>query len=163
MYSLFNFGHKKLEGFMVSPMNGKMVSVREIPDEVFSEKILGDGAAVIPEDDTVVSPVDGEIVQIADTGHAFCIRSDDGLDVLLHIGVDTVNMKGEGFESLVSVGQKVKKGEKIATADVKLIEEKGYPLHSAVLITNMQEIENMDTYTGEARAGETKLISYIKK
>ncbi len=148
---------------MVSPMNGKMVSVREIPDEVFSEKIIGDGAAVIPEDETVVSPIDGQIVQVADTGHAFCIRSDDGLDVLLHVGVDTVNMKGAGFKCFVSVGQKVKKGEKIATADIKLIEEKGYPLHSAVLITNMQEIENMETYTGAARAGETKLISYTKK
>lgn len=160
---MFNFGHKNLEGFMVSPMSGTMVSVREIPDEVFSEKIIGDGAAVIPEEDIIVSPIDGEIIQVADTGHAFCIHSDDGLDVLVHIGVDTVNMKGNGFESFVSVGQKVKKGEKIGTADIKLIEEEGYPLHSAVLITNMQDIEDMETYSGEAQAGETKLISYKKK
>lgn len=160
---MFNFGHKKVEGFMVSPMSGKMVSVREIPDEVFSEKIIGDGAAVIPDDNVIVAPISGEVVQVADTGHAFCIRSDDGLDVLLHIGVDTVNMKGEGFESFISTGQKVKAGEKIGTADIKLIEEKGYPLHSAVLITNMQDIENMETYSGEAQAGETKLISYKKK
>lgn len=160
---MFNFGKKSFEKFMVSPMSGKMVSVREIPDEVFSEKIIGDGAAVIPDDDTVVAPIDGEIVQVADTGHAFCIHSDDGLDVLLHIGVDTVNMKGAGFEPCVSVGQKVKMGEKIGTADIKLIEEKGYPLHSAVLITNMQEIEDMEAYTGEAHAGETKMISYKKK
>ena len=110
---MFNFGKKSFEKFMVSPMSGKMVSVREIPDEVFSEKIIGDGAAVIPDDDTVVAPIDGEIVQVADTGHAFCIHSDDGLDVLLHIGVDTVNMKGTGFEPCVSAGQKVKMGEKI--------------------------------------------------
>ena len=160
---MFGFGRKESEKFMVSPMHGRMVSVREIPDEVFSEKIIGDGAAIIPDEDEIVSPIDGEIVQIAGTGHAFCIRSDDGLDVLLHVGVDTVNMKGEGFESFVSVGQKVKMGEKIGTADVKLIEEKGYPLHSAVLITNMQEIENMETYSGEAQAGKTKLISYKKK
>ena len=160
---MFNFGHKKFKEFMVSPMTGRMVSLREIPDEVFSEKIIGDGAAIIPEEDIVVSPIDGEIVQIADTGHAFCIHSNDGLDVLVHIGVNTVNMKGEGFESFVSVGQKVKKGEKIGTADVNLIEEKGYSLHSAVLITNMQEIEDLETYFGEAQAGKTKLILYKKK
>ena len=83
--------------------------------------------------------------------------------MLLHIGVDTVNMKGNGFEPCVSVGQKVKMGEKIGTANIKLIEENGYPLHSAVLITNMQEIDKIETYSGEAHAGETKLISYKKK
>ncbi len=163
MVDLFDFFKKNDETFIVSPMSGKMVSVREIPDEVFSEKIIGDGAAVIPEEDTVVSPVDGEIIQVADTGHAFCIRSKDGLDILLHIGIDTVNMRGEGFVSFVSVGQKVTMGEKIGTADIKLIEKKGYPLHSAVLITNMQDIKSMECYTGNAVAGETELISYKKK
>ena len=148
---------------MVSPMNGEMVSLAEVPDEVFSKKIIGDGAAVIPRDNTIVSPVDGEIVQVADTGHAFCIRSVDDLDVLLHIGVDTVNMKGNGFESFVSVGQKVKKGEKIGAADIALIAREGYPLHSVVLITNMQDIENMEIYSGMAQAGRTKLISYTRK
>ncbi len=160
---MFKFFKKFDESFIVSPMSGKMVSVREIPDEVFSEKIIGDGAAVIPEEGTIVSPVDGEIIQVADTGHAFCIRSKDGLDILLHIGVDTVNMRGEGFEPFVAVGQKVKAGEKIGRADIELIERKGYPLHSAVLITNMQEIESIKFYTGNALAGKTELISYKKK
>ncbi len=160
---MFDFFKKSDENFILSPMTGKMVSLMEIPDEVFSEKIIGDGAAIIPQEDVVVAPVDGEIIQVADTGHAFCIHSKDGLDVLLHIGVDTVNMRGEGFESFVSVGQKVKAGEKIGKADVKLIEKKGYPLHSAVIITNMQEIKSMQSYTGNAVAGKTELILYKKK
>lgn len=160
---MFDFFKKSDENFIFSPMTGKMVSLMEIPDEVFSEKIIGDGAAIIPQEDMVVAPVDGEIIQVADTGHAFCIRSKDGLDVLLHIGVDTVNMRGEGFKSFVSVGDKVKAGEKIGKADVRLIEKKGYPLHSAVIITNMQEIKNMQSYTGNAVAGKTELILYKKK
>ena len=101
---------KDNEKFIISPQTGRITSLREIPDEVFSEKILGDGAAIVPEENIVVSPVDGEIVQLADAGHVYCIKSDDGLDILIHIGVDTIGMKGKGFKYFVKVGQKVKAG-----------------------------------------------------
>ena len=122
--------------FMVSPQTGMCVSIVEMPDEVFSERILGDGIAVIPEKDEFFSPVDGEVVQVAQTGHAFCIKSNDGVEIMIHIGVDTVELKGEGFECFVKPGDKVKKGDKLATADIKMIKEKGYPLHTAMVITN---------------------------
>lgn len=148
---------------MVSPQDGRATTVLEIPDEVFSEKILGDGVAIIPTSDEIVSPVDGEIVQIAETGHAFCIRSSDGVDILIHVGVDTVSLKGQGFVSLVKVGQKVKAGEPIGTADLKMIEEGGYPTHTAVLITNMSVIDKMEVHSGQAEAGKTVALTYTLK
>lgn len=160
---MFDFGNKKASGFMVAPQTGKMISIREVPDEVFSEKIIGDGAAIIPEENIIVSPVDGEVVQVAETKHAFCIKSKDGLDVLIHIGVDTIKLKGKGFKSFVSEGQKIKMGDPIGEADIQLIKESGFPIHSVLLITNMQDIENLETFFGEGESGKTKIISYNKK
>ena len=160
---MFRFIGKKDEKYLLAVQTGKVISIRKVPDEVFSEKILGDGVAIIPSEDDVVSPVDGEIVQIAETGHAFCIRSEDGVDILIHIGIDTVNLKGEGFESFVSVGQKVKAGDKMGKANIKLIKEKGYPIHTAVVITNMNDLKDMKPIFGNAKIGETKIVSYRKK
>lgn len=159
---MFNFKNEEHK-FFVSPQKGKAVSIREIPDEVFSEKILGDGVGIIPQEDIIVSPVDGKIVQIADTKHALCITSDDGIDVMIHVGVDTVGLKGEGFECNVSVGQHVKAGEKIGSADIKFIKEKGYPLHTAVLVTNMASVGEFIPIYGDVEAGVTKIVEYTKK
>ena len=159
MFNFKNEAHK----FFVSPQSGRAVSIMEIPDEVFSEKILGDGVGIIPEEDIIVSPVDGKIVQIADTKHAFCITSDDGLDIMIHVGVDTVGLKGEGFECNVSVDQHVKAGEKIGSADINLIKEKRYPLHTAVLVTNMASVGQFNPIYGSVEAGVTKIIEYTKK
>ena len=148
---------------MVSPQTGMCVSIVEMPDEVFSERILGDGIAVIPEENEVLSPVDGEVVQVAQTGHAFCIKSNDGVEIMIHIGVDTVELKGEGFECFVKPGDKVKKGDKLATADIKMIKEKGYPLHTAMVITNGKELSSMEGLYGEVVAGKDAVINYIKK
>lgn len=160
---MFGFFGKKDEKYLVAVQTGKVISIRKVPDEVFSEKILGDGVAIIPSEDDVVSPVDGEIVQIAETGHAFCIRSEDGVEILIHIGIDTVNLKGEGFESFVSVGQKVKAGDLIGKADIKLIEKRGYPTHTVVLVTNMNDLKCMKPIFGHAKIGETRIVSYRKK
>lgn len=159
---MFNLKKENYKYF-VSPQNGRAVSIMEIPDEVFSEKILGDGVGIIPQDDIIVSPVDGKIVQIADTKHAFCITSDDGIDILVHVGVDTVGLKGQGFECNVSVGQHVKAGEKIGSADINFIKEKGYPLHTAVIVTNMTSVNKLTPIYGSVEAGNTKIVEYSKK
>lgn len=152
----------KDKGFIVSPQTGRITTVREIPDEVFSERILGDGIAVIPQENIIVSPVNGEIMQLADAGHVYCIKSDDGLNILIHVGVDTIGMKGRGFKYFVRAGQKVKAGEPIGEADINLIEQSGYSTYTAVLITNMDAIENMEYVLGDAQAGKTSVISYTK-
>ena len=153
----------KKKPHILAPQTGKCVSVIEIPDEVFSEKILGDGVAIIPSENEVVSPVDGEIVQIAETGHAFCIRSSDGLDIMIHIGVDTVKLKGEGFKSFVKNGDTVHKGDLIATADIEFIKSQGFPIHTAMLITNLHEINLVKQIYGEVEKGKTSVIEYNKK
>lgn len=163
---MFDFLHKEnvtYPLYMLAPMSGDAISVREIPDEVFSEKILGDGVAIVPSSGKIVSPVNGEIVQVAETGHAFCIHAGDGPEILIHIGVDTVGLKGKGFETFVKKGQKVTAGEAIGNADLKLIEECGLPTHTAILITNMQIIDDLNPITGEAEAGKTKILFYSKK
>ena len=163
---MFDFLHKKdvtYPLYMLSPMSGNAISVREIPDEVFSEKIIGDGVAIIPSSGEIVSPVNGEIVQVAETGHAFCIRADEGPEILIHVGVNTVGLKGKGFETFVKKGQKVTAGEPIGSADLKFIKECGLPTHTAILITNMQIIDDLNPVTGESEAGKTKILYYSKK
>lgn len=98
---------KQLE--IAAPLTGKVIPVTEVPDPVFAEKVLGDGIAVDPTEGTVYSPVDGTIFQIAHTFHAMGIESDDGLEILVHLGIDTVKLEGKGFQSFVEVGQKVKR------------------------------------------------------
>lgn len=153
---------EKDKKFIISPQTGRVTSVREIPDEVFSEKILGDGAAIVPEENIIVSPVDGQIIQLADAGHVYCLKSDDGLDILIHVGVDTIGMKGKGFKYFVKAGQKVKAGEPIGEADIELIKEYGYSTYTAILITNMSSVIETEYIPGEAQAGKTKIISYAK-
>ena len=148
---------------IISPQTGKCIPIIEIPDEVFSEKILGDGVAILPIEDDVFSPIDGEIIQVAETGHAFCIKSDDGLELMIHIGVDTVTLGGKGFKCFTKKGDKVHKGDKIASADIKFIKESGFPLHTALLITNFGEIESMDCHYQDVKAGESVVIEYKKK
>ncbi len=148
------------EKVMVSTQNGKVTTVLEIPDEVFSEKILGDGVAIIPTSNDIVSPVDGEIVQIAETGHAFCIKADDGVEILIHVGVDTVNLKGEGFKTCVKAGDKVKAGQIIGSADIDFIKDSGYPTYTAVLITNLGIIDKLDVNLGDAHIGDTAVLKY---
>lgn len=145
---------------VISPQTGKSIPINQIPDEVFSEKILGDGVAIIPKENKIVSPIDGEIVQVAETGHAFCIHSEEGLELIIHIGVNTVSLKGKGFECFVKNGDAIKKGDIIGTADIKFIEESGYPLHTAVLITNLEKFQNFKPIYDTVKAGKTPIITY---
>lgn len=159
---MFDFFKKNKECSIKSPMNGEAISLSDVPDEAFSDKMLGDGAAVIPSDGEVRAPVDGVVVQIPDTLHAYGIQSKDGLDILIHIGINTVELKGEGFESLVKVGQEVKTGQLIAKFDIEFIKERGYPLHTPVLITNVDAIKEMSFSSGKVEGGKTELIKYKK-
>ena len=108
---MFDFIKKQKEAAMYAPMDGIAVKLSQVPDEAFSEKILGDGGAVIPENGVIYSPIDGEIIDITDTKHAFCITGNDGTEVLLHVGIDTVKLKGEGFKVNIVSGDKVKAGQ----------------------------------------------------
>ena len=145
---------------ILSPQDGIIITLHEVPDDLFSDKILGDGFAIIPHDNKVFSPVNGEIFQIAETKHAFYIKSEDGLDILIHMGIDTVNLKGKGFDCNVKVGQKVKVGDLLATEDFNVMREGGFSCHTIFVITNMKIVKEVEVHEGEAKKLETVALSY---
>ncbi|KRN58322.1 sucrose-specific PTS transporter subunit IIBC [Limosilactobacillus secaliphilus] len=121
---------------VVSPVAGQAEDLSQVKDEVFSQKMMGDGAAVVPSDGTIYAPVDGEITVAYATKHAYGLTSKDGAEVLIHIGLDTVNLKGQHFESFVEQGQKVKRGDKLGTIDLDAVKKAGYDTTVMVVITN---------------------------
>ena len=124
---------------IASPLRGRVVPLSELPDPVFSDRILGDGCAILPEDGNIYSPVDGVISSIAETRHAYGFLSQDGVEVLVHFGLETVSLGGEGFRSFKKEGDKVAKGEKIAEVDLSLLKARGISLLTPVLICNASE------------------------
>ena len=127
------------EKALFAPVKGNIISREEIPDETFAAGVLGDGVGIEPEVGEVVAPFDGEISSVTDTHHAVGITGPGEMEVLIHVGVDTVNMKGEGFELLVSEGEKVKAGQKLITFDIEKIKAAGYSTTTAVLLTNSDD------------------------
>lgn len=124
---------------IASPVKGKAIALSEVQDEAFSTGVLGQGAAVIPEDDTIYAPADGTIANMFPTGHAIGMLTDTGVEILIHVGMDTVQLDGKGFEPLVQSGDPVKKGQKLLKFDRKLIQEAGYSLVTPVIITNSDD------------------------
>lgn len=153
---------KKRANSIASPISGRSVSLDKVPDEVFSGRILGDGCAVIPSDNKIYSPFDGSISSTVDTKHAYGFLSDDGIEVLVHFGIDTVNLSGEGFTSYVKTGDRVKKGDLIAEVDTELLKSKGIDLITPVIVCDGAEGLELFTPEQEMKAGDT-LISFEKE
>ena len=142
-----------------APLTGTVISREQIPDETFATGVLGDGAGIEPEVGEVVAPFDGEISSTTDTFHAVGISGPGGMELLIHVGVDTVNMKGEGFKLLVKEGDKVKKGQKLIQFDIAKIKAAGYPATTAVLLTNSDDYAAYKVNaSGRVSAGD-KLIT----
>ncbi|MDG6882035.1 Glucose-specific phosphotransferase enzyme IIA component [Phocoenobacter uteri] len=159
------FGSKKPETKEVkiyAPLTGEIVSLEDVPDVVFSEKIVGDGVAIRPAGDTLVAPVNGTIGKIFETNHAFSIESEEGVELFVHFGVDTVELKGEGFTRIATEGQKVKVGEPIIKYDLAVLEEKAKSVLTPVVISNMDEISNLVKKSGSVVEGETVVLTLTK-
>ncbi|MED3727509.1 PTS glucose transporter subunit IIA [Priestia filamentosa] len=122
-----------------SPLTGEVISLAEVPDPVFSNKMMGDGIAIIPKEGKLVSPVEGEIVQVFPTKHAIGIKSARGVEILIHVGLETVDLKGEGFETFVKEGQSVKVGDVLSTFDIHFLESKNKEIVTPIIITNTSE------------------------
>ena len=151
---------KKTAGIIFAAQSGKVISVTQVNDKVFSQKVLGDGVAIKPESGAVVSPVGGEVVTVADTLHAYGIKTDDGLEVLIHIGVNTVDLNGEGFCSRVSEGNRLSAGDPLCDVDLGLLKSRGYDTDIIILVTNL-EPGAMTAHCGiNATAGRTCVIEY---
>jgi glucose PTS system EIICBA or EIICB component len=147
----------------VSPIKGEIKSITDVPDAVFSGKMMGDGFAIVPTDGTIVSPVDGKIVNFFPTKHALGILADNGREILIHVGIDTVNLKGEGFEALAKENDQIKKGQPLLKVDLDAIKDKVPSIITPVVFTNLAEGEQVVlNKQGNVDAGEENIVSISK-
>lgn len=144
-----------------SPLNGTAIPISEVKDNVFSDRILGDGCAIIPSDGNIYSPIDGVISSVAETKHAIGFESENGISVLVHFGLDTVSLKGVGFNIKVNVGDRVEKGQLVAVADIDFIKAAGIDVTTPVIICEDAEEYKTESVTGDIKKGD-KLIT-VKK
>lgn len=138
-----------------SPLSGRVVPLDEVNDEVFSQRVLGDGCAIIPDEPTeILSPIDGVVTSVSSTHHAYSVEAGDKTQVLVHFGLETVALKGAGFTPLVKVGDKVKKGDTLCKIDLKLLKEKNIDLTTPVIITDNPGGNNLLPVEGSVKAGK---------
>ncbi|RFU69278.1 PTS glucose transporter subunit IICBA [Peribacillus saganii] len=149
----------KLDQF-ISPMKGEIKPISQVPDVVFAEKMMGDGFAILPEDGLIVSPVDGTIVNLFPTKHALGIESDTGREILIHVGIDTVKLGGEGFEALISQGDKVEKGQPILKVDLNYVKNNAPSIITPIVFTNLKAGETVHLEKiGSVNSKEENIIS----
>ena len=151
MFGLF----KSKELKIVSPVSGEAVALESVNDEVFSQKMVGDGLAVIPADGTFGAPLDGVVGKLFSTQHAYIIRHKSGVEVMVHIGLDTVALKGEGFEALVREGDEVKVGDTIIRVDLNLIESLGKETVTPVIVSEMDGFKTIEKKSGSFAKADT--------
>ena len=146
-----------------APLTGQTVALDQVPDPVFSSKALGDGVAVIPENGKICSPVNGEVVTVAATSHAYGFQTEDGMDVLVHVGLETVALNGEGFKVYAKEGDKVKVGDLIAEVDLAFLKSKEINPITPVVICGGAEEKTMECAYGKAKAGKTAVIRFTEQ
>ena len=146
---------KKKDQVLGAHMNGKMLLLSEVEDEGFASGAMGDGVAIEPAEGVLYAPCDAEVSMVFDTKHAVGLAADDDLEILLHIGIDTVNLGGKFFEAHVKEGDQVKKGDKLISFDMEGIKAAGYKLTTPMLITNTDDYASIKPlHTGETKAGQ---------
>ncbi|MCO7126686.1 N-acetylglucosamine-specific PTS transporter subunit IIBC [Sporolactobacillus shoreicorticis] len=144
-----------------APIKGKLLSITDVPDKVFSEKMMGDGFAIDPEEGLVVSPVDGKVSGVFPTKHAIGLTGSDGLEVLIHIGIDTVTLNGEGFINYVQEGEGVVKGQKLISFDIEAIKDKVPSLISPVIFTNLDPSKHVVLKkSGHVALNESDIVTF---
>lgn len=160
---MFSKFMKKNKVQVFSPLNGQVLPLEQVPDPVFSQKMMGEGVAIMPTEGNVVAPIDGTVVLISETKHAIGIRTKDDTEVLIHVGLETVTLKGEGFTVFVNEGDKVSVGQKLIAVDWDLIKDKVPSIVTPIIITNSAErsVEYVDATSSVA--GETLVMSVSSK
>lgn len=144
---------------IMAPLSGVLVPLETVPDPVFSQRMVGDGIAIDPTSEVLLAPCSGEVIQIHPAGHAVTVRSNEGLEVLVHIGIDTVKLKGEGFEPLVEVGQSVEVGENLIKFSADLLAGKAKSLLSMIVFTNEDRIGKLHFKTGVVNAKADEIVT----
>jgi glucose-specific phosphotransferase system IIA component len=148
-----------MEKIIYSPLTGKVLPLEKVPDPVFAQKIVGDGIAIEPSLNIAYAPIDGTVSAVVKGGHALTIKDEGGLEILVHIGIDTIKLKGDGFQCFVKEGDRVRKGEKIIEFDMEKIEKAGLPLVSPiVVITQNCEVSLLIPFGQLVQAVETTIL-----
>lgn len=148
---------------LVSPITGEVVALSEVPDEAFATKAVGDGVAVRPTDTIVVSPANGTVVKIFNTNHAFCLETDDGAEVVVHMGIDTVQLEGKGFKRLVEEGATVVAGQPVLELDLDYLNAHARSMISPVVVSNIDDFIGLANIAdGNVVAGQSKLLDIQK-
>ena len=148
---------------VTAPFSGTLVPLSEVPDETFASGVLGEGIAIEPSDGLFCSPVDGTVETIAETKHAIGFAADNGLEILVHVGLETVSLNGEGFEILVKEGDRVKAGQPVAKADLALIRERGLKTITSIVLTGGADDRELHCAEGIAAAGKTPVLTLTAK
>jgi len=151
----------KKEGVVFSPCNGSVIPLSEIPDEAFASGMLGIGFGVVPSDGKILSPVSGRVDSIAEGKHAYTLVTSEGLDVLVHIGVDTVELKGSAFSPRVAKGSIVQVGDLLAEVDLSMIRDRGLSDTVAVLVTETDRLESVEYEYGECTGGKDQPMHFL--
>lgn len=145
-------------GFLM-PLDGELLALDQVPDEVFASKMMGDGFAIYPSHGEVVSPVNGTIATVFPTKHAIGILSEDGLDILIHVGIDTVNLKGKGFDVLVNQGDTVKAGQPILQVDLEEVKTNAKSMITPIIFTNLSDNQELSYEPGaQVKRGQGNLL-----
>lgn len=139
-------------------VSGTAVPMRLVPDETFSQNIMGDGVAIQPRDCIFVAPFDGEVTAIAKSYHAFCLKGEGGIEVLVHIGLDTVKLAGEGFTCFVQKGDRVKRGDRIIQIDDAVMKNNEVDWISPCVVLSSDQISNIDHDYGNVVAGRSTIM-----
>lgn len=139
---------KEEKRVILAPVAGRVIPMKEVADLMFNREILGKGVAIVPTEGTIVAPASGEIAVMFETKHAVSMRTDFGAELIIHIGLDTVKLKGEHFKSFVSKGDRVEAGDVLVEVDLERVKEAGYDVTTPVIICNTPKFRNMVCHSG---------------
>lgn len=151
------FAKQKLK--VLAPLSGEVVSLEEVPDPIFSEKMMGEGIAIMPTEGNIYSPFEGEVIFVAESKHAIGLRSKDGVEVLIHVGLETVSLKGKGFNLHVNVGEGISQKQLLMEVDWPYLKEHVPSIVTPIVITNSTEMNIQLVKTNHCTLGETVLMN----
>ncbi|WP_423190352.1 PTS sugar transporter subunit IIA [Alkalibacterium sp. f15] len=151
--------HETAELILSAVTDGEIISIEEVQDDLFSQKMIGDGYAIRPTSGVVYAPVSGKLIEVADAKHAYYIETDGGIKVLIHIGIDTLLLNGEGFQTSVEKNKRVEKGDRLVTFDQKFISERGFDTVIPVIVLEHNSVASLELFpTKKAKANETHAL-----
>jgi glucose-specific phosphotransferase system IIA component len=147
---------------ITSPLKGEYIEINTLNDHVFSQELLGKGIAILPSEGSVYAPFDGQVVMLFHTSHAIGLVSDENVELLIHIGIDTVNLDGKYFSPKVKTGEKFKKGELLIEFDLEGISKAGYELSTPVIVTN-SDLFDIERINKSSQLSQDDVIFYLGK